>query len=44
MIIENLNGKYSVKTDSYQIVMSEDVIDVVIAGEVLAGLPAPRTG
>lgn len=38
MYTENNNGKYTVKTGAYQIVMSEECIDFIIAGEVLAGL------
>lgn len=38
MYIEDKNGKYTVKTDTYTVVMSNDCIDFIIAGEVLAGL------
>lgn len=38
MLRTNENGKYTVKTDVYTIVMSEECIDFIVAGEVLAGL------
>lgn len=38
MIKTNENGKFTVKTAAYTAVVSEESIDFVIAGEVLAGL------
>lgn len=38
MYTEKLDGKYSVKTDFYSLTLSEDCIDVIIAGEALAAL------
>lgn len=38
MYTEVKDGKYIVKTDTYQIAMSDECIDFIIAGEVLAGL------
>lgn len=38
MKITNANGIYTVKTDVYEIALSDEKIDLTVAGEVLAGL------
>ena len=38
MYTEAKDGKYSVKTDVYELAMSNDCIDFIVAGETLAGL------